>query len=79
MFWIREMFFTKTKVTTSLMGLEAAKDSIHEVRYTLWDLCLGVAIWRRRVSSQFFDTWNDHLSVSIHLCGCACVSGCGYL
>lgn len=38
------MFFTKTKVTTSLMGLEAAENRIHEERYILWDLGLGVAI-----------------------------------
>lgn len=54
LFWIREMFFTKTKVTTILMVLEAADNDIHEVRYILWDLCLGVVIWRSTVSFQLF-------------------------
>lgn len=57
LFWIRQMFFTKTKVTTILMFLEAAKNGIHEVRYILWDLCLGVVIWRSTVSFQLFWHW----------------------
>lgn len=68
------MFFTKTKVTTILMVLEAADNSIHEEGYILWDLCLGVVIWRSRVTFQLLTC-----GTAIFLFQLICVGVCGCL